>query len=250
MDGQYSLTASESHPAQPEQQPQTSATQHNPHSQLPQQHAVHPHSLVGHLLRFICFSALPNTSVINWLIGFWFHVCCVLCPDISHRFLLHKEAVPSLWFLCPILNIVLHSRYSSCLRTLVTHFEHLVLFISLQLLRRLIISVWISTVCACFFCFVFFASRTHCQLLFSLATPNSITSPRWTQHLRAQLSRHHRTALRCSRYTTDHFHYTYQIRNLGVVGFCLTSDTVMTVKPPVIIMVRNHTSVGHNGRSA
>ncbi|XP_060784171.1 serine/threonine-protein kinase WNK1 isoform X3 [Neoarius graeffei] len=45
MDGQYSLTASESHPAQPEQQPQTSATQHNPHSQLPQQHAVHPHSL-------------------------------------------------------------------------------------------------------------------------------------------------------------------------------------------------------------
>ncbi|MCJ8734306.1 hypothetical protein PDJAM_G00233820 [Pangasius djambal] len=55
LEGQYSLTASESHPVQPllpsyssmqpEQQPQTSATQHNPHSQLPQQHAVHPHSL-------------------------------------------------------------------------------------------------------------------------------------------------------------------------------------------------------------
>ncbi|KAB5571480.1 hypothetical protein PHYPO_G00225410 [Pangasianodon hypophthalmus] len=55
MEGQYSLTASESHPVQPlvpsyssmqpEQQPQTSATQHNPHSQLPQQHVVHPHSL-------------------------------------------------------------------------------------------------------------------------------------------------------------------------------------------------------------
>ncbi|XP_053487124.1 serine/threonine-protein kinase WNK1 isoform X2 [Ictalurus furcatus] len=55
MEGHYSLTASESHPVQPvlpsyssvqpEQQPQTSATQHSPHSQLTQQHAVHPHSL-------------------------------------------------------------------------------------------------------------------------------------------------------------------------------------------------------------
>ncbi|KAG7329442.1 hypothetical protein KOW79_007616 [Hemibagrus wyckioides] len=55
MEAQYSLTASESHPVQPvlpsyssmqpEQHPQTSATQHSSHSQLPQQHAVHPHSL-------------------------------------------------------------------------------------------------------------------------------------------------------------------------------------------------------------
>ncbi|KAK3535681.1 hypothetical protein QTP70_019717 [Hemibagrus guttatus] len=55
MEAQYSVTASESHPVQPvlpsynpmqpEQHPQTSATQHSSHSQVPQQHAVHPHNL-------------------------------------------------------------------------------------------------------------------------------------------------------------------------------------------------------------
>ncbi|XP_026991952.1 serine/threonine-protein kinase WNK1 isoform X2 [Tachysurus fulvidraco] len=55
IEGQYSLIASESHPVQPvlpsyssmqpEQHPQTSATQHSTHSQLPQQHAVHLHGL-------------------------------------------------------------------------------------------------------------------------------------------------------------------------------------------------------------
>lgn len=65
MEGHYSLTALESHPVQPvlpsyssvqpEQQPQTSATQHSPHSQLTQQHAVHPHSLVGHLWDYLFF---------------------------------------------------------------------------------------------------------------------------------------------------------------------------------------------------
>lgn len=110
---------------------------------------------------------------------------------------------------------------------------------------RLLESEYQTSVC------FFLAIRLRCQLLFSLATPNSITSPHWMLHLRPQLSHHRCMDLRLSRYTSGHFQAMFKIRNSGVVTIiirhtCYRPDDDRKTTYCIFIIVDNHTNVSHH----